>query len=289
MASIMTNTSAMVALQSLKATNKALEVVQGRISTGYRVAEASDNAAYWSIATTMRSDNKALSAVQDSLGLGAGKIDTAYTAMSNIIDQIDEIKSKLVTARGASEENQQKIQAEIAARQDHIRSAAVGANYAGSNLLATDATVDVEIVSSYNRASDGTVSVETIIIETASVKLFDASGATPGAMMTNVMAIDVIGATDAEIDTFLTQIETAMGSLSNAAADLGAAKTRLDLQKDFVASLMDSIERGVGQLVDADMNEESTKLQALQVQQQLGIQALAIANQNAQNILSLFK
>jgi len=289
MASIMTNTSAMVALQSLKATNKALDVVQSRISTGYRVAQASDNAAYWSIATTMRSDNKALSAVQDSLGLGAGKIDTAYTAMSNIIDQIDEIKSKLVSARGASEENQQKIQAEIAVRQDHIRSAAVGANYAGSNLLATDATLDVEIVSSYNRASDGAVSVETITVETDSVKLFDATGATPTTMIADVMAIDVVGATEAEIDTYLTQIEASMAALANAAADLGAAKTRLDLQKDFVSNLMDSIERGVGQLVDADMNEESTRLQALQVQQQLGIQALAIANQNAQNILALFK
>ncbi|EIM74687.1 flagellin-like protein [Nitratireductor aquibiodomus RA22] len=96
----------MVALQSLKATNKSMDVVQGRISTGYRVAEASDNAAYWSIATTMRSDNKALSAVQDALGLGAGKIDTSYTAMNNVLEAVDAIKSKLVTARGASAENQ---------------------------------------------------------------------------------------------------------------------------------------------------------------------------------------
>ncbi|RUW07923.1 flagellin, partial [Mesorhizobium sp. M1A.F.Ca.IN.020.06.1.1] len=80
MASIMTNAAALTALQSLNATNKALETTQGRISTGYRVATASDNAAYWSIATSMRSDNKALSAVQDALGLGAGKVDTAYTA-----------------------------------------------------------------------------------------------------------------------------------------------------------------------------------------------------------------
>lgn len=288
-ASIMTNASAMVALQSLKATNKAMDTVQGRISTGYRVAEASDNAAYWSIATTMRSDNKALSAVQDSLGLGAGKIDTAYTSMSDIIGRVDEIKSKLVSARGASAENQTKIQAEISVLQDHIRNAAMGASYAGTNILATDATADVEIVSSYNRASDGTVSVGTITVSIATIKLFDAAGAVAEPMVADIMAIDVNGATDAQVDTFLTQLETGMGLMANAAADLGAAKTRLDLQKDFVANLRNSIERGVGALVDADMSEESTKLQALQVQQQLGIQALSIANQNAQSILALFK
>ena len=102
MASIMTNASAMTALQSLNATNKKLETTQARISTGYRVATATDNAAYWSIATTMRSDNRALSVVQDALGLGAGKVDTAYTAMNKAIETVDEIKVKLVAAAGAS-------------------------------------------------------------------------------------------------------------------------------------------------------------------------------------------
>ena len=86
----------------------------------------------------------------------------------------------------------------------------------------------------------------------------------------------------------MTELETGLAEMANAAATLGAAKTRIDLQKDFVSNLMDSIDRGVGQLVDADMNKESTRLQALQVQQQLGIQALSIANSNAQSILSLF-
>ncbi|MDS1136102.1 flagellin N-terminal helical domain-containing protein [Nitratireductor indicus] len=289
MASIMTNTSAMVALQSLKATNKAMDVTQGRISTGYRVAEASDNAAYWSIATTMRSDNKALSAVQDALGLGAGKIDTAYTAMNDALGAVDSIKAKLVTARGASAENQAKIQEEIKILLDQIKSSATGASYAGTNILATDDTGTMEVVASYNRSATGTVTVGTISIDLASVKLF-AAGGLPGGIADDVMLIDIVtNGTDADIDGYLTDIETALSDISNAAANLGAAKTRLDLQKDFVSNLMDSIERGVGQLVDADMNEESTRLQALQVQQQLGIQALSIANQNAQSILALFK
>ena len=102
MASIMTNASALTALQSLNATNKSLEVTQSRISTGYRVAEAADNAAYWSISTTMRSDFKALSTVQDSLGLGASKVDTAYTGMNKAIETANEIKVKLVASEGAT-------------------------------------------------------------------------------------------------------------------------------------------------------------------------------------------
>ncbi|MGO4838505.1 flagellin, partial [Rhizobiaceae sp. 2RAB30] len=99
MSSIMTNASAMTALKSLQQTNRSLESTQSRISTGYRVAEASDNAAYWSIATTMRSDNKALSTVQDALGFGAAKLDTAYTGTNAAIKVVDEIKAKLVAAR----------------------------------------------------------------------------------------------------------------------------------------------------------------------------------------------
>src|SRR5437763_5516216 len=96
MSSLMTNTTAMTALQALTATNKALNETQAHISTGFRVATASDNAAYWSIATTMRSDNKALSTVQDALGLGAAEIDVAYTGTQSAIDVVNEIKSKLV-------------------------------------------------------------------------------------------------------------------------------------------------------------------------------------------------
>ena len=99
MSSINTNVAAMTALQTLTMTNKSLTETQNRISTGFRVADASDNAAYWSIATTMRSDNAALSTVQDALGLGAATVDTAYTGIKAAIKVVDQIKSKLVAAR----------------------------------------------------------------------------------------------------------------------------------------------------------------------------------------------
>src|SRR6201991_37653 len=129
MASIMTNASALTALQSLNATNKSLETTQNRISTGYRVAEASDNAAYWSIATTMRSDNKALGTVQDALGLGASKIDTAYTGMSKSIETLNEIKAKLVAASGSTPQDKAKIQTEIKALQGQLKSYADAATF----------------------------------------------------------------------------------------------------------------------------------------------------------------
>ncbi|MBX3579382.1 MAG: flagellin [Rhizobiaceae bacterium] len=288
MSSINTNASALQALQSLSSTNKAMETTQSRIATGYRVATASDNAAYWSIATTMRSDNKALSAVQDSLGLGAGKVDTAYTGMNKAIEVVDQIKTKLISARGASEADQTKIQSEITQLQGQLTSIGVGANYAGSNMLATDDTATIAVVASYNRATDGTTSITTIDIDVSTIALMAADGG-DGGLLDDIMAIDVTGADATAIDDFLTDLETGLSSMATAAADLGAAKTRIDLQKDFVSNLMDSIDRGVGQLVDADMSKESSRLQALQVQQQLGIQALSIANQNAQSILSLFR
>ena len=325
MASIMTNASALTALQSLNATNKNLEATQGRISTGYRVAEASDNAAYWSIATTMRSDNKALGTVQDALGLGASKIDTAYTGMNKAIETVNEIKVKLVAATGATDQDKAKIQTEIKALQSQLKSYADAATFSGTNMLsvsnASGTAADVKIVSAFNRSASGTASISTIDVKVEDIKLFDGGAAptkkgivdaarlgTTGAIQaatsgtlgtdaaTDAFALSSMQltdgtnfATDAQIGKMLTVTETALKEMTTAATNLGAAKQRVDLQKTFTQGLMDSIDRGVGQLVDADMNKESTRLQALQVQQQLGIQALSIANGNAQGILSLFR
>ncbi|WP_425475708.1 flagellin [Mesorhizobium hunchu] len=302
----MTNVSAMTALQSLNATNKQLEETQNRISTGYRVADASDNAAYWSIATTMRSDNKANSVVQDALGLGAGKVDTAYTAMNSAIDVIDDIKSKILLAKTSSGEDRAKIQSEIASLQAQLTDNIGGASYAGANLLQTDSTstdTTLHIISSYNRDSTGAVVTGSIDIDYANIRLIDSNaadagildsaGTTSGKSALNLDVSDLTGVTgttdDEKFDNLLTDIEKVLGNMTAAASELGAAKSRVDMQKDFVSKLMDSIDRGVGQLVDADMNQESTKLQALQVQQQLGIQSLSIANSTSQSILSLFK
>ncbi|KFB09185.1 flagellin [Nitratireductor basaltis] len=306
MASINTNASAMTALQTLNTISKNMATTQSRISTGLRVAEASDNAAYWSIATTMKSDNKANSVVQDAMGLGAGKIDTAYTAMNDAIGVVDQIKEKVLLAKSASTEDRAKIQSEISALQSHLTDSVASASYAGQNLLQTDSTAaatDLSVISSYNRDSTGAVTTGTIDVAYDDVRLIDTNAADAGildgagtASAVSVLTLNVstlagvTGATeDAQFNNLLTDIETALGDMATGAASLGAAKSRIDLQKEFVSKLSDAIDRGVGTLVDADMNEESARLSALQVQQQLGTQALSIANSNSQNILSLFR
>jgi len=306
MSSIMTNVSAMTALKSLQSTNKALENTQSRISTGYRVAEASDNAAYWSIATTMRSDNKALSTVQDALGLGAAKLDTAYTATNAAIEVVDEIKAKLVAAKEPGVDKT-KIQSEITQLQEQLTGIASSASFSGENWLSVDSsdsayTASKKLVASFNRASDGTVSVSTIDVDVGGTKLFDANDQSgildteftttgAGAVTVSVSTLDISasGLDDTDLDEMISAVDSALADMTTSASDLGAAKSRVDMQKDFVSGLMDAIDRGVGTLVDADMNQESTRLQALQVQQQLGIQALSIANGNSQQILSLFR
>jgi len=299
MASILTNSSALTALQTLSSTNKSLETTQNRISTGLRIGEASDNASYWSIATSMKSDNKANSAVQDALGLGAGKVDTAYSAINKIREEVDKMKTKLVSAMGASAEDQMKIATEIEAIQKTIGSAISNANYAGSNLLNAPGG-DLNIVASYNR-SGATVTVDTISLAAADTAVAgtkaDAAAGTPasGGMIGDLLSDTFFAPTaaaavsDADIGTALNAVEDSLAKLATGAARLGAAKSQIDSQKSFLSGLSDSIEKGVGTLVDADMNKESARLSALQVQQQLGVQALSIANSSNQNILSLFR
>ena len=328
MASIMTNAAALTALQSLNSTNKNLEVTQARISTGYRVADASDNAAYWSIATTMRSDNQALSTVQDSLGLGASKVDTAYTGMNKAIDTVNQIKTKLVAAAVSTDADKAKYQIEIKALQDQLKSYADAATFSGTNMLSVTTVstattaADVKVVSAFNRNATGAASISTIDISVEAIKLYEAGtnvGVNKGILDSNRTSAGVEGAAAAptlgaaavaadtytvstmqltngtlyasqsQIEAMIGVVESAAKDMTTAATNLGAAKSRIGLQKEFTQSLMDSIDRGVGQLVDADMNKESTRLQALQVQQQLGIQALSIANGNSQSILSLFR
>jgi flagellin len=328
MTSILTNIAAMSALQTLRSINSGMEETQGRVSSGLRVGEASDNAAYWSIATTMRSDNMALSAVQDALGLGASKVDTAYAGMESAIEVVKEIKAKLVTA---TEEgvDKAKVQEEITQLQQQLLSIAQSASFYGENWLVGAATVgaggtdpDMTVVSGFVRDSSGNVSVKvakydlndaatgntlfgsitagvpntTGILGTVS-NLVHGDGTTTASQSVytlNIMNSDGDATADDAFDAdqmadALTMVETALKSMTSAAAELGSLSMRIDLQEGFVAKLSDSVESGIGRLVDADMNEESTRLKALQTQQQLAIQSLSIANTSSENILQLFR
>lgn len=320
MSSILTNGSAMAALNTLRSVNSELGTTQARISSGLRVGTASDNAAYWSIATTMRSDDKAMSAVQDAIGLGSAKVDTAYTGMQASIDVVSEIKAKLVASREPGVDKT-KVGKEIEELKQQIRSIVASSSFSGENWLYTakvGGEKPRELVSSFNRSANGTVSVGTTTFDVDSAVLIGDEADFNGmlTLRTTVNQPNAIGSGTTPTDYFL--IRSAAGSAGNeikltsatsaesvegmimatdtylqmmidVGSTLGSVKSRLDMQENFVTDLRDAIQTGVGRLVDADMNEESTRMKALQTQQQLGIQALSIANSDSQNILSLFR
>jgi len=311
MTSLLTNMAAKTALQTLTQTNRNLETTQNRIATGKAVGSAQDNAAYWSIATTMRSDSAALSTVQDALGLGSATLDVASNALSSSIEVMNQIKAKLVAAREPGVDKT-KIQTEITQLQGTLQSVADASVFSGENWVSVNSGVSgynasKNVVSSFTRTA-GTVSIGTVTIDTSAVKLFDAdttgvgildgSRGSNGALSTAgtfaLSTVSIAALTDSAADittlnSYIAGADAAISTMTQSASTLGAVKSRITLQKDFISGLKAAIDNGIGQLVDADMNEESTRLQALQVQAQLGVQALSIANQSSQNILSLFR
>jgi flagellin len=304
MSSINTNLSAMTALQSLKATQTAMNKNQNQISTGLRVGEASHNASYWSISTQMKSDNGALGAVKDSIKQSKSMIDTFTSAMDKSLTYLNKMKAGLVAARQPGADLA-KIQEEFKANIEGMKSAAGSAQFNGQNWLQS-AGATVELVTSYDGQAN---KVKTLTINTADTQLFGVTAATGAAdyavgLLKDVITIDVKTAGDGAdntygnvddvldgtvIDGFLTTIDKAIADVTKGSAMLGANKALLETQEEFISVLSDSITAGVSAFIDADMNEASTRNQALQTQQQLGVQALSMANQNSQMILKLFQ
>jgi flagellin len=268
----------------------------------------------------MRSDKASLSTVEDALGLAAANTDTAYTGLNSSIDVLTQIKDKLVIGRGAGAEKS-KINAEITELKNELITISEAASFSGQNWLHnSDSTPNgtIEMVGSFNRSPNGEVSVGVVKFDTATSTLIDTQNSALG-LLTKDTAVAVIsggttttasyylldvnaasaasgmeialGATTSysDIDGMISAVDAMLMSMTHAAANLGAASYRINLQHDFVADLIDTNDKGVGKLVDADMNEASTKLKALQTQQQLGLQSLSIANANSTNILQVFR
>ena len=424
-ASILTNTSAMVALQTLRATNRSLNDVQGQIATGKAVALAKDNASVFAISKVMESDVGGFKAISDSLSLGGSTLGVASNAANQIGELLNEIKTKIVSA---NEENvdRQKIQSEIVSLRDQVSGIVNTAQFNGLNLIDGSVTAgSLSILSSLDRDSTGAVSTSSITINTQNLSVsggldvsasavtqtdpgtaavidandggtndnitiggfvfLDAAGGITGgaALARDAAGVDtavaggltegdevtltignvsgsytvrlgdnaeaVVGGLknallDAGLDTTnfvmdvdialqpgeieitnntnadaaftfastrgtgglagLTSIDVtttpgAVAALSavegfiqtaiDAQAAFGTGEHRIEIQNEFMNTLIDSFKTGIGSLVDADLEAASARLQALQVQQQLGIQALSIANQQSQNILALFR
>ena len=306
MLSILTNNAAMTALQNLSSTNRSLETTQARISTGLKIGSAADNAAYWGIATTMKSDNAALGTVKDALSLGAATIDVAAAGLNAARDLTDKIKNKLVAATQPGIDRV-KVQDEIGALQEQLKSVADSAVFSGQNWLSVDSSAadynaTRSVVASYSRDGSGAVTINTIDVDISDKALYDSNGniglidkdRTSGGSTIALADIDISALTDSAADIttlneYVSIADDALADIVSASSSLGASKARVSTQQQFVSDLSDAIAKGVGALVDADMTEESTRLQALQVQQQLGVQSLSIANQGSQTILSLFR
>ncbi len=404
MSSILTNSSSMVALQTLKGINSNLSKTQDEISTGKSVASAKDNAAVWAISKVMEADVKGFKGISDSLALGESTVAVARQAAETITDLMTEIKGKIVAAQ---EDNvdRAKIQTDVTALVDQINTVVGAAQFNGLNLV-NGSNTTVDVLASLDRQSNGTVTTSSITINAqdlstggyAASSIFSAStGGTISAAGDNFVttldastgtdditianggtwaagdkvslrigdktasytvtasdlasasstddlvavglknAIDGLGISGLTVDydsanagqlvftnagavdlsvtgqfknagsgglgllstvdvstaagaaTALGNIETLIQTGIDAAAEFGSAESRIGIQNTFVGKLSDALKAGIGSMVDADMEEASARLQALQVQQQLGIQSLSIANQAPQNILSLFR
>ena len=276
MSSILTNTSTMVALQTLKHINMSLGKTQAEISTGKSVASARDNAAIWAISKVMESDVAGFKAISESLSLGSATAAVARNGAEQITDLLEMVKEKVVAAQGQNVDRT-KLQTDVTDLSDQVTSIINASQFNGKNLLNT-AGGDMLVLSSLDR--DGLGAVTAVSITVASVD-FEAS-------LLALAAID-LAFDDASAAAGLVSIETLIQTAIDGAAALGSSQGRIDIQSTFMSNLTDAMRSGIGAIVDADMEEASARLQALQVQQQLGIQALSIANQQPQNLLALFR
>lgn len=317
MTSILTNNAASSALSNLRRIDAGLGNEQSKVATGLRIGAAADNAAYWSIATTMKSDNKALSTVKDALSLGAATVDVAYSGMTASLSAVTEIQSRLVAAREPGVDKL-KINKDITELKSQIYAIVDSASFAGQNWLHrfTDADdTDKEVVGGFTRDANGNVAVQTL-----SYGMMNAVGTNHlidenyhNGILTNVeFARDLGTATEwvlisgrnhaihenieltqqttpSDLEEMISVVDKMMGAMIDAAAGLGAVAKRITMQHDFISTLSDTVTRGIGTMVDAEMNESSIRLKAFQTQQQLATQSLSIANANAGNILSLFR
>ncbi len=276
MISVNTNQGAMVALQSLNATNRDLAKTQNAISTGLKVANAKDNGAIWAIANKMRSDVSAYDRVRESNERATALVDTAMAAGESIMELLNEMKGKALAATqpGLSTSALNALNADFTQLRDQVTSIINNAVFDGANMI--DATPD-------NAVSLGDAAGTALNNITVTGVNLSLGGAV--VTVTGTSVVDTAGAAA----TALGLVNTSITNLGTQLATWGAGAKRLDVHKTFIGKLQDALNSGIGSMTDADLSKESAKLQALQVKQQLGVQALSIANGSAQTALSLFR
>lgn len=284
--SVNTNVGAMAALQSLNATNKDLSTTQSRINTGLNVASTKDDSASYTIAQNLRGDMGGLASVSSSLSRAKSVTDVAVSGAEQISDVVNQMKAKAYQAAddGVDQASRDAINKDFEALRDQIKTVIDSSEFNGTNLLkASGGTVTA--LQSLNDTDGATAGYtpDTLKVDNLELDL----GKTGGTFekLTTTSKIDTAASAKTMVDD-LTTIQT---NLNGKLSTLGAASRKIDAQATFTSKLSDVVESGIGNLVDADLAKESAKLQALQVKQQLGVQALSIANQAPQTITSLFR
>ena len=272
--SVNTNTGAMTALQYLNQTQGQLNATQTAINSGLKVASAKDNGAIYAIAQNERGDVAGYASVINSLNNGSSLIDTALSAGQSISDLLIQLKQQALSASDTSLDttSREAINADFTALRDQITSIVKNAVFNGTNLV-DGSTTKIEALAS----SDGTRHVTTLA-ENMSLS---------GSIVTLKSTATV--STQAKASAMIATIQSSLTNVNSALAKLSAGSAKFSIQATFAQTLSDTLSQGIGNLVDANMADESAMLQSLQVKQQLGVQALSIANQAPQTILSLFK
>jgi flagellin len=274
--SVNTNVGALVALQNLNATNMELSETQTRINTGLRVASAKDNGAVWAIAQNQRATSQSLNAVKESLQRGQSTVDVALSAGESVSDLLLQMKEKALAASDATLDTNSRtaLNNDFVSLRDQISKAVNNAEFNGGNMLKGTSPTNINALAN----ADGTSTI-TVVAQPMDL----GTGALAG-----ISSTDSIG-TQSLAYNMIATINQAIINVSTALSSLGTGSKSLASHLTFILKLQDTVDAGIGNLVDADLAKESARLQALQTKQQLGIQALAIANQAPQALMALFR
>ena len=278
MSSILTNNAATSALSVLRSINNNLNTTQNRISSGMKVSSSKDNAAFFSISETLKSDSGMFNSINDSLTLTKNSISTARLGAETVVDLVNQFSERVAFAQGGTASVRASVQDELDELAARIDTTINQATFNGEDLV--NSTSAVTVVTGVTRSSAGSVSTTTISFNQQDL----------GAIQSALAAIDLTtSSTTTLLAADLTTVTTQLTAATDAATALGIAEKSIETQQTFLTELSDRFDSSVGSIVDANMEKEAARLQSLQVQQQLASQSLSIANQAPQNILSLFR
>lgn len=316
-----TSSAQVNALAALRIINKESATTQQQISSGMRVETAADDATYWSFASVLRSDSSSMSNIHDALGVGASKVDTAYTAMDSLIDQLSDIQSTLVSAKEEGVDKD-KINTTLSQLKQQMQSTVQSTNIAGENWLYNeDVTLPTSrsVIGGFTRNAAGAYQPQSITYPASQTVMIDTSDASRGLLTKAVDAstLNDTGSTTArnyylldsgsangvdgdeikldssttneQVDDMLAVVNSLLSTLTTTAAGLGTMSARINDRIDYTANMSDLIDKNVGALVDTDMDEASARQTALDTQQKMGVQAVSILNTAASKVLILLQ